>query len=40
MTTDRTAQRNIDLIRGVGLFSSTRYFHDGDAAGAAARGAT
>jgi hypothetical protein len=40
VTTDSAAQRNIELIRGVGLLSSTRYFLDGDAAGAAARGAT
>jgi hypothetical protein len=36
VTTESAAQRNIELIRGIGLFSSSQYFLDGDSA----RGAT
>jgi hypothetical protein len=40
VTTVSAAQRNIEFIRGVGLISSIRYFLEGDATGADARGAT
>jgi hypothetical protein len=36
VTIESAAQRNTELISGVGLFSSTKHFLDGDAA----RGAT